>query len=74
MGTSVSSDFRLPWNTTRSMADAWADERREANRIKAYRMHAANRERSDKALEARRIYLTTSGKAAFAGYDGTEHM
>lgn len=25
-GTAVASDFRLPWNTTRSMADVWAEE------------------------------------------------
>lgn len=71
-GTAVPGDFRLPWNTTRSMADVWADERREAQRIRAQRLHRVNRERHSANLEARQVYVTSAGKAAFAGYDKLE--
>ena len=71
-GTGVPEGFTLPWNTTVTMADVWSGQRAEANRIKAYRMNLANRDRHERELEDRKTYVTSSGKKAFAGYDEAE--
>lgn len=72
--SAVPEGFTLPWNTTVTMADVWAAEKAEANRLKASRLHRANRERREQALEHRTAYVTAAGKAAFAGYDEAEHL
>jgi hypothetical protein len=71
-GTGAPEGFALPWNTTRTMGDVWADERREAQRIRAQRMNRVRRERSEAALADRKVYIAASGKRAFAGYDENE--
>jgi hypothetical protein len=74
MGQAVGEGFVFPWNVTRSLADVWADERREAARIRASRMNKLNRERFEKSLEDRRVYVSSNGKLAFAGYDSAERL
>jgi len=71
-GLAVPEGFSLPWNTTRTMGDVWADERREAQRIRAHRLNLVRRERSEAALADRKVYIAASGKPAFAGYDENE--
>lgn len=55
-GVAVPSDFRLPWNTTRSMADVWADEMEKK--------HARTQKMSDRRLPAQR--------PPYAGFDPSE--
>lgn len=70
--SAVPGGFTLPWNTTRTMADVWAAEKLEAQRVRSQRMNRAKRERSEAALAARKVYVTPAGKSAFAGYDPLE--
>lgn len=55
--------FRLPWNTTRTLADVWAVE-------------DAEQRMRDRAFVRRSTYRPTNvthrGKIRFAGYDKTE--
>lgn len=60
-GTGVPDDFRLPWNTTVSMADVWAENiaaQRKAWREQKYR------KRARRASHDVRI--------RYAGFDGAE--
>lgn len=62
-GRAVPSDFRLPWNTTRSMADVWGQPKvRGSSRSKepVVRTYSAPPP------------VTPRGKIAFAGYDKSE--
>jgi len=53
----------LPWNTTRTLADVWAEQ-------------DAEQRKRDRALVRKNTYrpthLTKKGKIAFAGYDKRE--
>lgn len=79
-GTGVPKGFTLPWNTTRTMADALAeyDAKAEQRRIRAVEREKARhleRQRQFVAEYQRRAILppvTASGKLAYAGYDGDE--
>lgn len=74
-GTSVPADFSLPWNTTRTMADVFAE-------VTHAKLSAAGRRGAEvRAAKARRQFvedyhkrrnLTSAGKIAFAGYDRSE--
>lgn len=63
-GEAVPEGFTLPHNTTRTMADVWADEG-EADREAARAAYAA---RSRRGVEVK----AAKAKLRFAGYDPTE--
>lgn len=73
-GTAVPEGFSLPWNTTRTLADAWAETRAKLSA-------AGKRGAEVRAAKARKQFvedyqerrkLTKAGKVAFAGYDRSE--
>ncbi len=65
IATAVPADFVLPWNTTRTMADVWADEHRRERYRNLLMVHRA-------AANAPQVKITPAGKIAFAGYDRSE--
>lgn len=64
-GVAVPSDFRLPWNTTRSMAGVWAHDPRLDE-------HKPPKVRSAPESKEAAPPITPQGKIAFAGYDKSE--
>ena len=74
-GTAVPPDFAFPWNTARTMADVWADERKteraklakaaETARQLAYVAEYQSRKRTAATV-------TPTGRVAYAGYDGDD--
>lgn len=73
-GTGVPAGFKLPWNTTRTMADVWAPsfeahKRGIAERTaKQRRKFVADYQR--RQAERPPVTIAASGKIAYAGYDG----
>jgi hypothetical protein len=73
----VVAGFSLPWNTTRTMADVWADEKSRANRrrredLAEVREAAAKTADLDRARRfvtdhQNRPMITPKGKIAYAG-------
>jgi len=72
-GTSVPEGFRMPWNTTRSMADVWAPSI-EAHKLAIMERTAARRRKFVEDYQRRQAerapVIAASGKIAYAGYDG----
>lgn len=74
-GMAVPEGFRLPWNTTRTMADVWDEESaaaRSEHARKAGLGRARQRRRQYVEDYQKRMNLTSAGKVAFAGYDRSE--
>jgi len=74
-GTSVPAGFSLPWNTTRTMADVWADDKATARSEHARKagLGRAQQKRQQFVEDyQKRMNLTPRGKIPFAGYDASE--
>ena len=74
-GTSVPADFSLPWNTTRTMADVFADEthaKLSAAGKRGAEVRAAKARKQFVEDYQKRMGLTPRGKIPFAGYDASE--
>ena len=71
----VPADFVLPWNTARTMADVWADER-ETERAKLAKAAETARQLAYVAEYQSRnrnaATVTPTGRVAYAGYDGDD--
>lgn len=65
IGSAVPEGFRLPHNTTRTMADVWRDEHRRERYRNLLMVHRA-------ATNAPQVKITPAGKIAYAGYEGSE--
>lgn len=65
----------LPWNTTRTMADVWAEDKAIARSEHARKagLGRAQQKRQQFVEEyQKRMNLTPRGKIPFAGYDRSE--
>lgn len=65
IGSAVPEDFRLPHNTTRTMADVWAEEHLRERYWNVLMVLRA-------AANAPQVKITPAGKIAYAGYDRSE--
>ena len=75
VGSAVAEGFRLPHNTTRTMADVWAEDRHAALSAAGRRGAEARAIKASKQFVEdyhKRRNLTSAGKIAFAGYDRSE--
>lgn len=74
-GTGVPADFSLPWNTTRTMADVFAEDRKRVLSDAGKRGAEARAAKARKQFVEeyqKRMSLTPRGKIPFAGYDRSE--